>query len=751
MTPTPWLRFAGVLLIACILPTGAFAGELSPPGAPAPTMKRLDQIDPSVCIESLPHTITAPGLYSLCYSLTAVPGQPGITVLASDVVIDGGGFVLQGVPGSLDGIFVEGEQDNVVVKNVVVRGFGGHGIHAHESSVHCVSTQCRDNDGSGFVISAAVLEACVSSDNGGDGLDAPVTQRHRGHVTILKRCDFSNNGGVGVRLTGGRGGDCDDTRAFSNGAEGFLVTGAEGHVTILKRCDSSSNGSTGLHVTGSERVVCEDSSFRDNDSDNDGVGDGIHIVGKTGHVTLMKRCDVSGNGGAGMRVAGADQVTCEDSTFHGNGQDGLHGNGTHFPSVVIVIRCDSSSNVGSGLHLSDISGDCDDSRFVGNGGNGITTTVSVADASVLGFNPREISIDRCDLSSNAGHGLHASTLADGASLRVASSSSSLNGNGLDGSLVESSHSSSSISLNFTKIEWARNVGSGLHVVSGPDDDCDGIMEGCVANNNGVHGFHIDASSSRTAGWNLKELKGSFNEESGFHYGGGGGAGKVSMQDFHFASNGAHGVHVVTGGSDGGDGLPPSSLDLFTHNGRLLDNAGDGLHVASPPGSGEASLTGSGLHCSRNAGNGAFFSCPVNIEDSSFTKNNLDGKKHTKTGHVTLLKRVISTGNGGNGIDVDCDETGDTLVGLRIIDSVYADNGGHGVQVQGAAGPPPCPSACKVYRPSQTPCMVSTSPGDRPAHHATSASPPAIPRAINLPESTSPARPEARDFPPAPFR
>jgi len=38
-------------------------GSLPPPGAPAPTMKTLDQIEPHVPVSAAPFTITTPGYY----------------------------------------------------------------------------------------------------------------------------------------------------------------------------------------------------------------------------------------------------------------------------------------------------------------------------------------------------------------------------------------------------------------------------------------------------------------------------------------------------------------------------------------------------------------------------------------------------------------------------------------------------------------------------------------------------------------
>src|SRR3954470_4200181 len=89
-------------------------GTLTPPGAPAPTMKTLDQVEPRTPIDAT-HTpgdadslfkITQPGSYYLTANVTGVPAKHGVEIAASGVTLDLNGFDLVGVPGSLDGVSV---------------------------------------------------------------------------------------------------------------------------------------------------------------------------------------------------------------------------------------------------------------------------------------------------------------------------------------------------------------------------------------------------------------------------------------------------------------------------------------------------------------------------------------------------------------------------------------------------------------------------------------------------------------------
>src|SRR4030095_6606576 len=74
------------------LSTALAQGPLTPPGAAAPTMKTLDQLEPRTPISTLPFTISSPGSYYVTSNLTGVAGQHGITINADNVTLDLGGF-----------------------------------------------------------------------------------------------------------------------------------------------------------------------------------------------------------------------------------------------------------------------------------------------------------------------------------------------------------------------------------------------------------------------------------------------------------------------------------------------------------------------------------------------------------------------------------------------------------------------------------------------------------------------------------
>src|ERR1041385_7160549 len=72
----------------------AFAqGNLTPPGAPAPTMKTLAQIEPRTPIATAPFTITAGGSYYLTTNVSVVTGD-AITIATNNVTLDLNGFTI---------------------------------------------------------------------------------------------------------------------------------------------------------------------------------------------------------------------------------------------------------------------------------------------------------------------------------------------------------------------------------------------------------------------------------------------------------------------------------------------------------------------------------------------------------------------------------------------------------------------------------------------------------------------------------
>jgi hypothetical protein len=150
-------------------------GSLAPPGAPTPTMKTLNQIEPRTPISSLPYSINNPGSYYITTNLTGSGGANGITINTGNVAIDLCGFTLQGVPGSSSGIAVANTYTNLVFRNGIVTGWGNNGVDAYSvgfpRNILIEKITASDNNSDGIIVEAdSIIRDCLSVNNRFDGI-----------------------------------------------------------------------------------------------------------------------------------------------------------------------------------------------------------------------------------------------------------------------------------------------------------------------------------------------------------------------------------------------------------------------------------------------------------------------------------------------------------------------------------------------------------------------------------------------------
>lgn len=212
-------------------------GSLIPPGAPAPTMKSLDQIEPRTPISSLPYLITNAGSY---YFTTNLTGNSGITISTGNVCLDLTGFTLQG-GSSGNGILIAGAYTNITIRNGTITGWPSRGIDGYNNSPRNVlyeNLTVSGNLNSGIsAFNNSIIRNCRTYGNGVHGIDS------RG---LVIGCVSRANGGIGIFDFNGVIRDCL--------SETNIGTGIECHSGIVMDCASVNNSFYGIAVSGGTSV-----------------------------------------------------------------------------------------------------------------------------------------------------------------------------------------------------------------------------------------------------------------------------------------------------------------------------------------------------------------------------------------------------------------------------------------------------------------------------------------------------------------
>ena len=175
------LLVTGLILLALAILNSQFStafaqGSLTPPGAPAPTIKALDQIEPRTPISGLPYQITNAGSY---YLTTNLNGTSGVTILANHVTLDLKGFSLS----APTGILIPGSFTNLVIRNGIICNCTSNGISATYAGG---STNTHN----------VFLEDLHIANCGGYGANIRLT-------AMVRNCAFVGNGMSGLYFYGG--------------------------------------------------------------------------------------------------------------------------------------------------------------------------------------------------------------------------------------------------------------------------------------------------------------------------------------------------------------------------------------------------------------------------------------------------------------------------------------------------------------------------------------------------------------------
>lgn len=309
----PWGLHAAVGAAALVAAGAAMvvAGPLNPPPGPvASTYKTLTEVEPRTNIATVSgsgtarHIISQPGSYYLSANILGASSANGIVIQADNVTLDLNGFALIGAAGSADGIVVSGTRRNVIVRNGVVRGWGGDGIDAaDDTNVVVVNVAASDNGGDGIRVGpASVVTGCTSTGNTGDGIAL-------GEGASAENCSARGNGATGIRADPAGGatpaGGCSivNCNAADNTGDGFLASNS-----VLSVCTSNYNGGNGFNVP---NCTVTDAEARNNGQNGFLTGNSTlaRCIGRTNMLdgflcnegTLLEGCVARGNSGDGIQ------------------------------------------------------------------------------------------------------------------------------------------------------------------------------------------------------------------------------------------------------------------------------------------------------------------------------------------------------------------------------------------------------------------------------------------------------------------
>jgi hypothetical protein len=302
-----WLALAALSTLNLQPSTGFAQGSLTPPGAPAPMMKTLAQVEPRTPISSLPFTISVPGSYYVTTNLTGASGSHGIAIAADNVTLDLNGFSLLGLSSSLDGIHVNGAYTNITVRNGVITGWGSRGVNAYtaghsrnlmferlsisangsygiqtEAGSEVRDCYCMSNVLDGIYSVGGLISGCVARENGGCGINA--------NYCSVRDCQVWNNGNMGIYT---------------------------GYSTV-SGCYVGNNGQSGIYAIAGGCQIVGNNCYHNNTSGNTSAA-GIFLYSANNRI---EDNHVTASGYAGIQVVTSSSITNNiivKNTVIGNG------------------------------------------------------------------------------------------------------------------------------------------------------------------------------------------------------------------------------------------------------------------------------------------------------------------------------------------------------------------------------------------------------------------------------------------------
>src|ERR1039458_10207380 len=321
-------------------------GSLTPPGAPAPTMLTLSQIEPRTPITSVPYTISTPGSYYLTTNLTVTTGS-AITITTSWVTLDLNGFTVSSSAGSPNGtgILLAGGNTDITILNGHIQGTGfANGIYpAGCSNVRVAGVSVSGCLNYGIILGNAnstVVESCTVQNIGVTGIQASSVSHSSAYqcggtaiiANTAENC-YGNCSGSTVGLFAG----------IANNCYGYSFSGYGLYATTATGCYGFTvSGNAGLDANNANNCA----------GYSNGNGDGLDANNASG-------CSGYSIGGSGLAAA-AIATGCSGTSTNGiglsaNTANNCYGNSaTGYGLIAPTATNCSGVSPGSGVGLSAI-------------------------------------------------------------------------------------------------------------------------------------------------------------------------------------------------------------------------------------------------------------------------------------------------------------------------------------------------------------------------------------------------------------
>jgi len=331
-------RFTLFLLLATGSLSSHGQGSLTPPGAPAASMKSLDQIEARIPIASGPFFIFQPGAYYLTTNLT-VSSVTAISIATNNVTLDLNGFTLATTSASAAGygILINKGLRNITILNGFIQGgatnngAGGYSGSGFGEGISYSGTAPVNVRVTGISVAgclsdginlgtdnSTVVEACTVQTVGGNGLVAST-------IKNSLAADCGSYGIIGDQISDCRG-------ISTSGGAGVLANSS------ALNCYGSSSSSYGLYALSAQN--CQ----------------GVSVTGNGLFASTAQNCYGTSTGGIGISAITTQNCYGKSvSNFGIYAPSALNCTGLSSSSYGIycygsALNCYGQSTTGTGLH-----------------------------------------------------------------------------------------------------------------------------------------------------------------------------------------------------------------------------------------------------------------------------------------------------------------------------------------------------------------------------------------------------------------